>query len=88
MTTATNERTLAVGDIIEIAQFDECCNLALRRVRVAELSRSWSRLQVVGVNLHGNFPAVYKLPLHPFKELVSAPCTTIWAFTESIPGEE
>jgi len=88
MTTTTINRMLQVGDTIEIAQFDECCNMGLRRVRVTELVRRLGAFKIVGVNMHGNFPINYKLPLHPFKELVAKPCTTTWAFTDCVPGEE
>lgn len=86
--TTTIHRMLQVGDTIEIASFDECCNMGLRRVRVTEVLKKLGTFRVIGVNMHGNFPIAYKLPLHPFTELVSKPNTTIWTFTESVPGEE
>ncbi len=87
---ATAERVLEVGDIIEIAQYDELCRLNLRRVRVKAMvphAKSGGH-QIIGVNMQGKNPMDYVLPAAPFTELKRVANTTIWTFTETTLGEE
>jgi hypothetical protein len=54
---------LTTGGIIDIIQFDENAKRSIRRVRVAILRPDGDFCQIVGVNLKGEYPKDYRLPI-------------------------
>lgn len=75
-------RELQQGDIIEIAKFDDQGGMNLRRVRVIELVREGlrRRYRIVGVNMKGETPISYRLPLSPSESFTESPNSVEWCY--------
>lgn len=69
---------LKKNDIIEIAKCDENGKLNIRRVKVERVVRDGGKYHVRGVNLLGQNPINYVLPLEPTADILREPNFLGW----------